>query len=398
MKKLIVVFAAISFIAVFASCSNEENIEPKSSVEESSEISETDVETESETTTEAVTETETQTKPKATAAGWTSWYRDGRVSLEEEIEFDDIIIYLPKDYVLSKKNDLNYYFSFEDTSSLCVMITPNTSGESFADTSKELLYEMLEVFSSSFASEDIFVEKGEIKRVILKDKIIVSQELITEKTIGVAYHLIYNEKIYSFIFMDDGQMGYDSIALSNAGKMIKSIEYIDDQPQIDEELTMEKTEKDNVTESSKAENTISKSQENAVKEAKSYIKISDFSRMGLIEQLEYEKYSYEDAVYGADNCGADWYAEALESAKDYVKLSDFSYSSLYDQLVYEKYTADEARYGVDNCGADWFAEAEEAAKNYLSILSFSRDELYDQLLYEGFTPEQAEHGVSSVGY
>lgn len=136
--------------------------------------------------------------------------------------------------------------------------------------------------------------------------------------------------------------------------------------------------------------------ENALKSAKSYVSHSAFSYNELIEQLEFEKYSHDEAVYGADNCGADWTAEALEQAQSYISHSAFSYSELYDQLIYEQFTAEQAQYAVDNCGADWFAEAVEQAESYLSHSSFSRDELYDQLIYEGFTPEQAEHGVSAV--
>jgi outer membrane murein-binding lipoprotein Lpp len=39
--------------------------------------------------------------------------------------------------------------------------------------------------------------------------------------------------------------------------------------------------------------------EQAVKSAISYLKYSSFSYEGLIEQLEYEKFTHEQAVYGA---------------------------------------------------------------------------------------------------
>lgn len=47
------------------------------------------------------------------------------------------------------------------------------------------------------------------------------------------------------------------------------------------------------------------SQQNAIKKAESYLKYSGFSYSGLIKQLEFEKFSLEDATYAADNCGAD---------------------------------------------------------------------------------------------
>lgn len=77
------------------------------------------------------------------------------------------------------------------------------------------------------------------------------------------------------------------------------------------------------------------SQRNAVKSAKSYIKYMAFSYEGLISQLEYEQYSHEDAVYGADNCGADWMEQAVKSAKSYINYMAFSYKGLIKQLEYE---------------------------------------------------------------
>lgn len=91
-------------------------------------------------------------------------------------------------------------------------------------------------------------------------------------------------------------------------------------------------------------------EKNALKSAQSYIKYSDFSRKGLIEQLEFEGYSNSEAVYGADNCGADWYAEAVGSAASYLKYSSFSRTGLIEQLEYEGFTHDQAVYGVEQNG------------------------------------------------
>lgn len=89
---------------------------------------------------------------------------------------------------------------------------------------------------------------------------------------------------------------------------------------------------------------------------------------------------------------------ALKKAKSYLSHSAFSYSGLVKQLEFEKYTHEEAVYAVDNCGADWNEQAAKKAKSYLSHSSFSRDGLIDQLEYEGFTHEQAVYGVEQNGY
>ena len=89
---------------------------------------------------------------------------------------------------------------------------------------------------------------------------------------------------------------------------------------------------------------------------------------------------------------------ALDMAKDYLNYKAFSYSGLIKQLEYEKFSIEDASYAADNCEADWNEQAAKMAKEYIDYTSFSRDGLIDQLEHEGFTTEQAEHGATSVGY
>lgn len=57
-----------------------------------------------------------------------------------------------------------------------------------------------------------------------------------------------------------------------------------------------------------------------------------------------------DANYGYSililRC-TDWYEQAVKSAKQYLEVMAFSRSGLIDQLEYEGYTHDQAVYGVD---------------------------------------------------
>lgn len=89
---------------------------------------------------------------------------------------------------------------------------------------------------------------------------------------------------------------------------------------------------------------------------------------------------------------------ALSKADDYLSFTAFSYSGLIDQLEYEGFSTEDATYAADNCGADWNEQAAKKAQDYLDYSSFSRQGLIDQLLFEGFTQEQAEYGVTAVGY
>lgn len=88
---------------------------------------------------------------------------------------------------------------------------------------------------------------------------------------------------------------------------------------------------------------------------------------------------------------------ALRSAKNYLDVMAFSYSGLIKQLEFEKYSHSDAVYAADNCGANWNEQAVKSAKNYLDVMSFSRDGLIDQLKFEGFTHEQAVYGVEQNG-
>ena len=139
------------------------------------------------------------------------------------------------------------------------------------------------------------------------------------------------------------------------------------------------------------------SQTNAVRRARSYLDYMAFSRSGLISQLEYEGFSYDDSVYGVDNVGANWYNQAVKKARSYLDYMAFSRSGLISQLEYEGFANDQAVYGADNVGANWYDQAVKKAKSYLDIMAFSRDGLISQLEYEGFTNDQAVYGVTQNG-
>ncbi len=96
--------------------------------------------------------------------------------------------------------------------------------------------------------------------------------------------------------------------------------------------------------------TITVSQKNALAKAESYLKHSAFSHDGLVGQLEYEEFSHEDAVYAADNCGADWNEQAAKKAQSYMSHTAFSRGGLINQLKYEKFTQTQAEYGASSVG------------------------------------------------
>ncbi len=92
------------------------------------------------------------------------------------------------------------------------------------------------------------------------------------------------------------------------------------------------------------------SQKNAVRKAKEYLNYTSFSRTGLIEQLEYEGFPHDDAIYGTDRSGANWNEQAVKKAKEYLEYTSFSRTGLIEQLEYEGFTHEQAVHGVTSNG------------------------------------------------
>jgi hypothetical protein len=91
-------------------------------------------------------------------------------------------------------------------------------------------------------------------------------------------------------------------------------------------------------------------QRNAVQKAKQYLGIQGFSRKGLIRQLDFEGFTNEEAMYGADNANADWMEQSARKAKRYLSIQGFSRKGLIRQLEFEGFTSEEAAYGVRAVG------------------------------------------------
>lgn len=94
------------------------------------------------------------------------------------------------------------------------------------------------------------------------------------------------------------------------------------------------------------------SQEQAIIAADSYLNnIGGFSRAGLIDQLEYEGFSADDATFAVDSLGINWNDQAALAAASYMEnLGGFSRAGLVEQLIYEGFSADQADYGVGTVG------------------------------------------------
>lgn len=92
------------------------------------------------------------------------------------------------------------------------------------------------------------------------------------------------------------------------------------------------------------------SQQNALQKAEDYLGYTAFSRTGLIQQLEFEKYSAADATWAVDRVKVDWNKQAALKAKDYLNFTSFSHAGLVDQLVFDGFTPAQAEYGTSQAG------------------------------------------------
>lgn len=96
------------------------------------------------------------------------------------------------------------------------------------------------------------------------------------------------------------------------------------------------------------------SQQNAYAKAQSYLDMTAFSRSGLAEQLQFEGFPAEDAEFGIARLEAegavDWNAQAAAKAASYLEMMAFSRSSLVEQLQFEGFTPEQAEYGVSTTG------------------------------------------------
>lgn len=102
---------------------------------------------------------------------------------------------------------------------------------------------------------------------------------------------------------------------------------------------------------------LTSAQRNAVRSAKQYLRMTGFSREGLIGQLSSsagDGYDAADAAAAVDSLDVDWNANAVKSAKQYLNMTGFSCKGLIEQLsssAGDKYTVSQATFGAREAGA-----------------------------------------------
>ncbi len=133
----------------------------------------------------------------------------------------------------------------------------------------------------------------------------------------------------------------------------------------------------------------------AYKCARTYLSCSLFSKQGMIEQLQRDKFTADESVKAVEACDADWREEALIIANSYLDGQSFSKKGLEHQLLYKKFTEEEAAYAVESCDGDWNKEALDKANEYLVDESLSKESLAELLKRDLFTDEETAYAIEN---
>lgn len=84
-----------------------------------------------------------------------------------------------------------------------------------------------------------------------------------------------------------------------------------------------------------------------------YLTNMPLSRAALIAQLVFDGFDEDEATAAVDASGADWNAQAVRQAQIYASVLDNTRDELIELLEADQFTPEEAAYGADNCGITW---------------------------------------------
>lgn len=93
-----------------------------------------------------------------------------------------------------------------------------------------------------------------------------------------------------------------------------------------------------------------KSQQQAVNMAKSYLKKGPYSRYKLAATLKMNGVKEEDAIYAARHCGANWNEQAARMAKEYMKYDKYTKQEMIEALEFQGFSKSQAEYGAKAAG------------------------------------------------
>ena len=202
------------------------------------------------------------------------------------------------------------------------------------------------VFTTKNDQEQSWIYDGEWTTGHMKGKGVLSfpdgsryDAVFWDSTSAIGTYFYADETSLSAIMLNGKFYSMDSVS-ALLSEHTEDVDVIPENKSATDETTGKDTDKDSPT----------LGETNALRKAKQYIEMMAFSYKGLVEQLEFENFSHDEAVYGADHCGADWNEQAAKKAATYIDMMAFSRDGLIEQLIFEGFSEAEATYGVDQIG------------------------------------------------
>ena len=121
------------------------------------------------------------------------------------------------------------------------------------------------------------------------------------------------------------------------------------------------------------------------------------SKESLTEKLVEKGFTSEQVTEALEKLNVNWYTKAAERAKEYLESFNCSYASMVKMLERdEKFTHEEALYGAANCGADWREQAVHCAEKYAERVGFDYDKLVFQIEFFDYPHEDAVYAATKV--
>jgi len=190
--------------------------------------------------------------------------------------------------------------------------------------------------------------------IIKNENIVIMNEIVQQKSISTEQEKLLNSEGYTTYktrIAEEKRLLVEKAAEETriaTEKAAAEAKLAAEKAAVEAKLAAEKAAEEKRIAAAKAAASVS--QNNALKKATSYLNFMAFSREGLIAQVEYDQFTHADAVYAADNCGANWNEQAAKKAKEYLNFMAFSRDGLIAQLEYDQFTHQQAVYGVNANG------------------------------------------------
>jgi hypothetical protein len=105
----------------------------------------------------------------------------------------------------------------------------------------------------------------------------------------------------------------------------------------------------------------------------------------------------QDEQTQTENEGASEQRRAIARAESYTNLMAFSRARLIQQLEFEGFTHNDAQWAVDQLTIDWNEQALKKANSYHSLMSLPPDNIRRLLASEDFSEEQIDYAMTNMG-